>query len=55
MDCLSGLEKFFMEEFPNAKLQRHQACGTQHSDKGSSSMRKEVSDRLRDIFYASSR
>lgn len=56
MDGLTGLEKVFQEEFLNAKIQRCQVhvCRNVLS-KAPHSRKKEVADRLRDIFYASSR
>ena len=56
MDGLPGLEKVFIEEFPEAKVQRCQVhvarnvlCKVPHK------MKQEVSDGIRSIFYASSK
>jgi putative transposase len=56
MDGLTGLEKVFKEEFPNAQVQRcqvHVSCNV--LAKVPEKMKKEVADGLRDIFYASSK
>ena len=53
MDGLTGLEKVFKEEFPNAKTQRctvHVARNV--LAKVPCSLKEETSDKLRDIFYA---
>lgn len=56
MDGLPGLKKVFMEEFPNAKVQRCQVHMAQNVlTKTPKSLKPEVADSLRDIFYASSR
>jgi len=53
MDGLPGLEKVFSEEFPNAKTQRCTVHVTRNVlTKVPRSMRKEVGDKLTDIFYA---
>lgn len=53
MDGLSGLEKVFKEEFQNAKTQRCQVHVSRNVlCKVSKTHKKEVSDNLRDIFYA---
>jgi len=53
MDGLTGLEKVFEEEFPNAKIQRCTVHVTRNViTKVPCSMRKEVGDKLTDIFYA---
>jgi len=54
MDGLPGLEKVFAEEFINAKIQRCQVHVARNViTKVPHSMKKEISDGLRDIFYAS--
>jgi putative transposase len=56
MDGLSGLEKVFQEEFTNAKIQRCQVHVSRNVlSKVPHSKKAEVADKLRDIFYASSR
>lgn len=56
MDGLSGLEKVFKEEFINAKVQRCQVHVARNVlAKVPHKMKMPVADRLRDIFYASSR
>lgn len=56
MDGLSGLEKVFEEEFPNAKVQRCQVHVARNVlAKVPHKLKKEVADDLRSIFYASSR
>jgi putative transposase len=56
MDGLSGLEKVFREEFANAKIQRCQVHVSRNVlSKVPHSKKSEVADKLRDIFYASSR
>ncbi len=56
MDGLSGLEKVFEEEFPNAKVQRCQVHVARNVlAKVPHKLKKEVADDLRSIFYASSK
>lgn len=56
MDGLPGLEKVFSEEFARAKIQRCQVHVVRNVvAKVPCKMRGEVVDKLRDIFYASSR
>ena len=56
MDGLSGLEKVFKEEFPNAKVQRCQVHVARNViAKVPRKLRKEVADDLRSIFYASAK
>lgn len=56
MDGLSGLEKVFEEEFPNAKVQRCQVHVARNVlAKVPHKLKKEVADNLRSIFYASSK
>lgn len=56
MDGLAGLEKVFQEEFTNAKIQRCQVHVARNVlCKVPQKMKKEVTDRLRDIFYAPDR
>ena len=56
MDGLPGLEKVFQEEFPNGKVQRCQVHVARNVlTKVPHKMKMKVADRLRDIFYASSR
>jgi putative transposase len=56
MDGLSGLEKVFEEEFPNAKTQRCQVHVARNVlAKVPHKLKKEVADDLRSIFYASSK
>ncbi len=53
MDGLTGLEKVFREEFPNAKTQRCTVHVTRNVlAKVPHSLQEETSDKLRDIFYA---
>ena len=55
MDGLSGLEKVFEEEFPEAKVQRCQVHVARNVlAKVPRRIKKEVADDLRSIFYASS-
>ena len=54
MDGLSGLEKVFKGEFPNAGVQRCQVHVARNVlAKVPRKLKKEVADSLRDIFYAS--
>jgi putative transposase len=54
MDGLPGLEKVFMEEFANAKVQRCQVHVSRNVlAKVPRSQKQEVADDLRSIFYAS--
>ena len=56
MDGLSGLERVFMEEFPNAKVQRCQLHVARNVlAKVPRKLKKTVGDEIRSIFYASSR
>lgn len=56
MDGLSGLEKVFKEEFPNANVQRCQVHVARNVlAKVPHKLKKEVADDLRSIFYASSK
>ena len=56
MDGLSGLEKVFKEEFPNAKVQRCQVHVARNVlAKVPKKLKKAVADDLRSIFYASSK
>lgn len=56
MDGLSGLEKVFKEEFPNAKVQRCQVHVARNViAKVPRKLKKEVADDLRSIFYASAK
>jgi putative transposase len=56
MDGLPGLEKVFGEEFINAKIQRCQVHVARNVlCKVPRSLKKDVADNLRDVFYASSR
>jgi putative transposase len=56
MDGLGGLEKVFKEEFPKAKVQRCQVHVSRNVlAKVPRKLKKEVSDDLRSIFYASSK
>jgi putative transposase len=56
MDGLSGLEKVFKEEFPNAKVQRCQVHVSRNViAKVPRKLKKEVADDLRSIFYASTK
>jgi putative transposase len=55
MDGLPGLEKVFLEEFPNAKVQRCQihVCRNVLA-KVPRKLKKTIADEVRSIFYASS-
>lgn len=56
MDGLPGLEKVFLEEFPNAKVQRCQIHVTRNVlAKVPRKLKKTIADEVRSIFYASSR
>lgn len=56
MDGLPGLEVVFAEEFPHAKIQRCQVHVARNVlAKVPRKMRREVADRIRDVFYAPSR
>jgi putative transposase len=56
MDGLSGLEKVFKEEFPNAKVQRCQVHVARNViAKVPRKVKKEVADDVRSIFYASTK
>ena len=56
MDGLSGLEKVFEEEFPNAKVQRCQVHVARNVlAKVPHKLKKDVADDLRSIFYATSK
>jgi putative transposase len=56
MDGLTGLEKVFEEEFPNAKVQRCQVHVARNVlAKVPHKLKKAVADDLRSIFYASSK
>jgi putative transposase len=56
MDGLTGLEKVFKEEFPNGKIQRCQVHVARNVlTKVPHKMKMKVADRIRDIFYASSK
>jgi putative transposase len=56
MDGLTGLERVFKEEFPNGKVQRCTVHVCQNVlTKTPKKLKEKVSDRLRDIFYASNR
>lgn len=56
MDGLTGLMKVFQEEFSEAKVQRCQVHVSRNVlSKVSKNKKQEVTDRLRDIFYASTR
>jgi putative transposase len=56
MDGLSGLEKVFEEEFPNAKVQRCQVHVARNVlAKVPHKLKKAAADDLRSIFYASSK
>jgi len=56
MDGLPGLEKVFQEEFINAKIQRCQVHVARNVlCKVPQKMKKQVTDRLRDTFYAPDR
>jgi putative transposase len=56
MDGLPGLEKVFMEEFPESKTQRCQVHVARNVlAKVPKKIKKDVADDLRSIFYASSK
>jgi putative transposase len=56
MDGLTGLEKVFKEEFPNAKVQRCQVHVVRNVlAKVPKKLKKAVADDMRSIFYASSK
>jgi putative transposase len=56
MDGLSGLERVFSEEFPNAKVQRCQIHVARNVlAKVPQKLKKTIADEVRSIFYASSR
>jgi putative transposase len=56
MDGLTGLERVFTEEFPQAKVQRCQVHVARNVlAKVPKKLKKEVADDVRSIFYASSR
>ena len=56
MDGLPGLEKVFLEEFPNAKVQRCQVHVARNVlAKVPRKLKKDIADEVRSIFYASSR
>jgi len=56
MDGLSGLEKVFQEEFPQAKVQRCQVHVARNVlTKTPQKIKQQVADDLRSIFYASSK
>ena len=56
MDGLSGLERVFTEEFPNAKVQRCQIHVARNVlAKVPQKLKKTIADEVRSIFYASSR
>lgn len=56
MDGLSGLQKVFEEEFPNAKVQRCQVHVARNIlAKVPHKLKKAVADDLRSIFYATSK
>jgi putative transposase len=56
MDGLPGLEKVFLEEFPNAEVQRCQIHVTRNVlAKVPRKLKKVIADEIRSIFYASSR
>ena len=56
MDGLSGLMTVFREEFPRAKVQRCQVHVARNVlCKVPKKLKREVADKLRDIFYASDR
>jgi len=56
MDGLSGLERVFIEEFPNAKVQRCQVHVSRNVlAKVPRKLKKTIADEVRSIFYASSR
>jgi len=56
MDGLPGLEKVFLEEFPNAKVQRCQIHLARNVlAKVPRKLKKTIADEVRSIFYASSK
>jgi len=56
MDGLSGLERVFLEEFPNARVQRCQLHVARNVlAKVPRKLKKVIADEIRSIFYASSR
>lgn len=56
MDGLPGLEKVFIEEFPNSKVQRCQVHVSRNVlCKVPKKLKQEVADDIRSIFYAKSR
>jgi putative transposase len=56
MDGLSGLERVFAEEFPNAKIQRCQIHVSRNVlAKVPRKLKKIIGDEVRSIFYASSK
>lgn len=56
MDGLPGLEKVFLEEFPNARVQRCQVHVARNVlAKVPKKLKKTIADEVRSIFYASSR
>lgn len=56
MDGLPGLERVFQEEFKNAKIQRCQVHVARNVlSKVPKKIKREVADKLRDIFYSSNR
>lgn len=56
MDGLTGLEKVFKEEFPQAQVQRCQVHVARNVlSKVPKKIKEKVADGLRDIFYASSK
>ena len=56
MDGLPGLEKVFVEEFPNARVQRCQIHVSRNVlAKVPRKLKKSIADEVRSIFYASSK
>lgn len=56
MDGLPGLEKVFLEEFPNARVQRCQIHVARNIlAKVPKKLKKTIADEVRSIFYASSK
>jgi putative transposase len=56
MDGLSGLERVFTEEFPNAKVQRCQVHVARNVlAKVPRKLKKTIADEIRSIFYASTK
>jgi len=56
MDGLPGLERVFLEEFPNAKVQRCQIHVSRNVlAKVPRKLKKTIADEVRSIFYASSK